>query len=202
MSAQGDIVGVPVFRDPNLAPVEEVNPSQECELDPALAERVADLSSRIHKLDFYEVLGVARDADKSAVKRAFYQLAPQFHPDRYYGKNLGEFRRAMEYVFGRITLAFDTLSSPARRRRYDRLLAGLEVEAEPIAVKRGHRKLASQPSPPDEAKAEAQFLVETGNAALARGDHGKAARAYRMALEIHDDPETRALLARCENLDK
>lgn len=193
---------MPVFRDPNVAPVEEVNPSLDCELDPAIAERVADLSSRIHKLDFYEMLGVERDADKDAVKRAFYQLAPLFHPDRYYGKNLGDFRRAMEFVFGRITLAFDTLSSPARRQRYDRLLAGLEVEAEPITLKRGHRKLASQPAPPDEAQAEAQFLVETGHAALARGDRAKAARAYRMALEIHDDPETRAALARCENLDK
>jgi DnaJ-class molecular chaperone len=193
---------VPVFRDPNLAPVEEVNPSQECELDPALAERVADLSSRIHTLDFYEVLGVGRDADKDTIKRAFYALAPVFHPDRYYGKKIGDFRRAMEYVFGRITLAFDTLSSPARRRRYDRLLAGVEVEAEPIALKQGHRKLASQPAPPDEGDAEAQFLVETGNAALARGDHTKAARAYRMALEIHDDPDARAALARCEELDK
>ncbi len=198
---------MPIHRDPDRAPVEEVNPSQECELEPALAERVADLSSRIHKLDFYEVLGVARDADKDTIKRAFYQLAPVFHPDKYYGKKLGDFRRAMEYVFGRITLAFDTLSSPARRKRYDGLLAGLDVEAEPIAVKRAHRNLASQPAPAelndgDRGQAEAQFLVETGNAAFARGDHGKAARAYRMALEIHDDPETRAALSRCEKLDK
>jgi DnaJ-class molecular chaperone len=184
-----------------------VNRASECDLDPALAERVADLSARIHKLDFYEVLGVPRDADKDTIKRSFYQLAPVFHPDRYYGKKLGDFRRAMEYVFGRITLAFDTLSSPQRRKRYDRLLAGLEVEPEGIAVQSAHRKLASQPSPAeandsDQGEAEAQFLVETGNAALARGDYGKAARAYRMALEIHDDPETRALLVRTENLDK
>ncbi|MCB1883440.1 MAG: DnaJ domain-containing protein, partial [Geminicoccaceae bacterium] len=34
------------------------------------------------KRDFYETLGVARDADESELKRAYRRLAMQFHPDR------------------------------------------------------------------------------------------------------------------------
>jgi len=201
---------VPIHRDPDQPPIEEVDRAHACDLDPVMAERIADLSSRIHKLDFYQVLGVRRDADKDTVKRAYYQLAPVFHPDKYYGKKIGEFRPAMEYIFSRITMAFDTLRSPSLRSRYDRMLAGLDAEPAPIAVSQEQgerpRKQSDPPEattdPADREAAEAQFLVETADIALARGDFNKAARAYRMALEIADAPETREALARAEELGK
>jgi molecular chaperone DnaJ len=65
------------------------------------------------KRDYYEVLGVGRDASTEAIKKAYKRLAKQFHPDR----NRGE-RRAEE-KFKELSEAYQALSDPEKRRQYD-----------------------------------------------------------------------------------
>lgn len=62
--------------------------------------------------DYYEVLGVARDADAKAIKDAFRQLALQYHPDR--NKAPGA-----EDKFKEIAEAYAVLSDPKKRADYD-----------------------------------------------------------------------------------
>ena len=66
------------------------------------------------KRDYYEILGVARDADDSALKSAFRKLAMQYHPDR----NGGD--QASEQRFKEINEAYDVLRDPQKRAAYDR----------------------------------------------------------------------------------
>src|SRR5512145_2199955 len=69
--------------------------------------------------DYYEVLGVPRDADAKAVKDAFRQLALQYHPDR--NKEPGAEER-----FKEIAAAYAVLSDPKKRAEYDaRAFAGV-----------------------------------------------------------------------------
>src|SRR5438874_6783913 len=73
------------------------------------------------KRDYYEILGVAREADAEEIKRAYRKLAMQYHPDRTMGDPEGEqkFKEAAE--------AYEVLRDPEKRRRYDRYgHAGLE----------------------------------------------------------------------------
>jgi DnaJ-class molecular chaperone len=77
-------------------------------------------------MDFYVVLGVPRTATVADVKRAYRRLARRFHPD----VNPGDHVAAMR--FKEITEAYETLSDPERRRRYDVL--GYQPEpADPAA---------------------------------------------------------------------
>ena len=64
------------------------------------------------KRDYYVVLGVARDADKKAIKDAFRSLALKFHPDR--NKEPGA-----EDRFKEIAEAYAVLSDPRKRAEYD-----------------------------------------------------------------------------------
>ncbi|HXP12667.1 MAG TPA: DnaJ C-terminal domain-containing protein [Stellaceae bacterium] len=64
--------------------------------------------------DPYAVLGVARDTADDEIKRAYRKLAKRLHPDLNPGK------RAIEQQFKEITAAYDLLSDPAKRSRYDR----------------------------------------------------------------------------------
>ncbi len=63
--------------------------------------------------DYYEILGVPRDATPDDVKKAYRKLARQYHPDA----NPGD-AEAAEH-FKEINNANDVLSDPAKRRRYD-----------------------------------------------------------------------------------
>ena len=62
------------------------------------------------KTDFYEVLGVARDATPEEIKRAYRKLARQLHPD----VNSGE-----EARFKEVTMAYEVLSDPQKREMHD-----------------------------------------------------------------------------------
>jgi curved DNA-binding protein CbpA len=92
------------------------------DLDLEVRNMVMDLFHALDELDHYQLLGVARDADRKAIKSAYYGLAARLHTDRYFGKNLGSFKAKMEAVFGRITTAHDTLASKQRRTEYDEYL--------------------------------------------------------------------------------
>ena len=63
--------------------------------------------------DFYAALGVPKDADDAAIKKAYRKLARKYHPDT--NKEPGA-----EDRFKRISEAYDTLSDPEKRKAYDR----------------------------------------------------------------------------------
>jgi molecular chaperone DnaJ len=79
------------------------------------------MSMATQKRDYYEVLGVGRDAEAEEIKRAYRRLAMEFHPDRNVGNAEAEerFKEAAE--------AYEILHDPDKRQRYDRYgHAGLE----------------------------------------------------------------------------
>lgn len=64
--------------------------------------------------DYYELLGVGRDASEDDLKKAFRKLARQYHPDANPDNSEAESR------FKEIALAYETLSDPQKRAHYDR----------------------------------------------------------------------------------
>ena len=64
--------------------------------------------------DYYEILGVSRDASPDDLKKAYCRLALKFHPDR----NPGD--KASEAQFKEAAEAYAVLSDPGKRERYDR----------------------------------------------------------------------------------
>ena len=67
------------------------------------------------KRDYYEVLGVDRQADAAVIKSAYRKLALQFHPDRNPNNPDADER------FKEASEAYAVLSDPEKRARYDRL---------------------------------------------------------------------------------
>jgi tetratricopeptide (TPR) repeat protein len=74
--------------------------------------------------NYYEMLGLSSDVSMRDLKRAYFRLSKELHPDRFYRKELGPFREWASFLFEASTRAFNTLSSPRERRDYDAQLRG------------------------------------------------------------------------------
>ncbi|NUR08156.1 MAG: molecular chaperone DnaJ [Nocardioidaceae bacterium] len=68
--------------------------------------------------DFYQVLGVAKDASAADIKKAYRKLARENHPDSHPGDKAAEDR------FKTVAEAYDVLGDPEKRKQYDEMRAG------------------------------------------------------------------------------
>jgi len=65
------------------------------------------------KRDYYEVLGVGKDASADEIKKSYRRLAMKYHPD----KNPGD--KTAEENFKQCAEAYEVLSNPEKKQRYD-----------------------------------------------------------------------------------
>merc|ERR1712037_334903 len=67
--------------------------------------------------NYYKILGVKRNANKRVIKKAYRKLALEFHPDKHEGE---EAKREAEKKFQEMAEAYEILSDPELRDKYDR----------------------------------------------------------------------------------
>ena len=89
------------------------------ELSAELSAGIDALIPKLGRLNHYQLLGVPRSANKTAIKKAYYRAAPHFHPDKHFGKRLGVYKVRIEVIFTELTKAYDTLLHSKRRLAYD-----------------------------------------------------------------------------------
>lgn len=119
--------------------------------------------------NLYDILGVERDASEDDIRAAFRKLTFKHHPDRYSGDK----RERAELRFQEITEAFNVLSRPESRKKYDQELTAGQA---PASMDRSEiaRKLAAK-----------------GAQTLKEGRATDALRELKSALD-HDDNCSRA----------
>ncbi len=121
------------------------------------------------KITYYDTLGVARDASEDEIRLAFRRLTREHHPDRFSGDE----RMRAEERFQEITEAFNVLSRPESRSRYDE------------EISQGAHAKAMEPGE------IARRLAAKGAQALRSGDLPKALELLRSAVD-HDASSSRA----------
>lgn len=89
----------------------------------------------VRGIDYYELLGVHRDASPSEIRSAYRSLAKAMHPDS--GGTAGAFRLLHE--------AYETLTDPARRDSYDADVVAVRVPAPPRQRQRPNRRVGDDP---------------------------------------------------------
>jgi tetratricopeptide (TPR) repeat protein len=125
-------------------------PPGPSDLPEELARRIDSLYERLSTIDHFTLLGIPRSATRSQVRHAFLGLAPQFHPDKYFGKQLGPYSAKMQRVFAQMSVAHDTLANDERRAEYARTLPPpLPLPPAPSP--------ARSPSSPDPSEEQARF---------------------------------------------
>ncbi len=122
-----------------------------------------------HKLTHYDTLGIERDATDQQVRVAFRNLALKYHPDKYSGQE----QVTAEERFQTITEAFNVLSHPSSRDKYD------------IEISKGTDVKKMDP------KEISRRLAAKGSQCLREGSAAEALEHLKGAID-HDDENSRA----------
>jgi len=85
-------------------------------------KHIVEFFHKVDKLTHYERLGVGMDADRAEIRKAYFALSKKFHPDAFFGKNLGDFKAKMEVIFRKVTDSYEAVGRPNKREAYDRYL--------------------------------------------------------------------------------
>ena len=67
----------------------------------------------MNKRDYYDILGVSRDASAAEIKKAYRKMAIKYHPDK------NPDNKEAEEMFKEAAEAYEVLSNPEKRSRYD-----------------------------------------------------------------------------------
>jgi curved DNA-binding protein CbpA len=115
-------------------------------------QRILEFEASLDR-PYYALLGIETNADTRAIKRAYFKLSREFHPDRHFGRQLGGFAQRLETIFMKIVEAYELLSDPATRVEIDRSMSQApppESPPEPVCDAAG--QTAATPEPPLDTK--------------------------------------------------
>jgi tetratricopeptide (TPR) repeat protein len=101
---------------------------ESLDMDVETQRRILDFEARLDGT-YHAILGVDRTADARAIKRAYFDLSKEFHPDRYFRKQIGPYEKRLHAIFKRILEAYELLSDPAVRAEIERSMDAAAASA-------------------------------------------------------------------------
>ena len=169
----------------DLSPRESELLAEEVELEHWEKRRILAVVRALETSDYLDVLSLPPGASHRDLKRAYFELSRQMHPDRFYGRKLGSFAPVLDRVFSAVSQVVKSLSDSRtvlgggasatgpRRRRTERLILRTPVTVqgraggEPLAMEavdlsRGGAFLAGVTAPAAPGQAIEVALQPTG----------------------------------------
>jgi len=123
-----DLVDLKNEEEPQTARAAQGAPARPAagEAPPEVSE-VLTFRETMAQKNFYQILDVTRGAPEEEIKKAYFQMARRFHPDRFDRKAAAEYKGQIDEVFDSITNAYRVLSNKDKRAAYD---SGITVNAQ------------------------------------------------------------------------
>jgi tetratricopeptide (TPR) repeat protein len=101
---------------PRATPEEQRALAEPNDLDDTERRRILAIARLADGRDPHALLGVAIGADARALKRAYFTLSKEIHPDRYYGQQLGSFGPRLAAAFESVSRAYAKLTSHDKKQ--------------------------------------------------------------------------------------
>jgi DnaJ-like protein len=161
---------------PDPTPAELAALAENIGLADGTRRRILAMARLADGRDPWALLGVPAGADARHLKRAYFKLSKEIHPDRYFGQRLGSFTERLPAVFEALSRAYARLTGPERSH------GTTQVDK------------AEQPQTPQEYAAE---LFDRACQLEVGGDHLDAMKLFAAAVRVNPQPRYLRRAASC-----
>ncbi|MFH2008660.1 MAG: DnaJ domain-containing protein [bacterium] len=150
----------------------------DCDLSEEKQQEIHHTYVRLDELDFYELLGLHPGCGVREVQRAYRKVSLKYHPDRFFGKELGSYKNKLEAIFRHLSNVAEYLSDDDERATYEASLS---------SASSGTPRPAGDPETLDELPASPRPRRVTKEDRLRRlsGVLGMSTREIRAAAQQH-----------------
>jgi DnaJ-class molecular chaperone len=155
-------------------------------------------------LTYYELFGIASEANRDEVREAFHEFCDTFHPDRHVSRPIDE-RHALSTIFKRGTEAYLVLTDGAHRAHYDAQLATRpdgrpqRMSFSPLSRSPSIRTSGAPPLDDAVRSAAARPFAQRAEELLRKGDLRQA--KLQLVMANHRDPGNAVLEAALRDIE-
>lgn len=118
----------------------------EFDIDRNEREKIDKFYNNLDKMNYYQILNISFDAPLRVIKQQFYFFSREFHPDRYFKKNIGEYKNKIEEIYKKIREAYEVLSDNVSKEIYNESASVSVTEKTAVVkseVKKAEEKIES-----------------------------------------------------------
>jgi tetratricopeptide (TPR) repeat protein len=137
------------------------------EEEEAFVKRVDEIYSKLSALSPNELLEIDENSDAEAIKRNYFRLAKEFHPDRHFDSHYPAIKDKLPTIFDAITQAYTLLKDNEARRKYFQSTG--KVQKEEVSNSQNEEE-----------------LFKRGVEDFKKGNFGGAADSFRWAVKLND----------------
>lgn len=150
--------------------------------DPAFAIEAQAVAQILEELDYFQVLKLAPGATPGEIKAAYHRESRLYHPDRFFGDDDAELRRAVARIYKRINEAYVCLRDDRKRAKYLEDISGPEREKRLRFTEEAEQEEKKAREAETGATPQGRKLFAQGMAELQAGRPSQAAQHFKMAL--------------------
>lgn len=125
-------------KDERRAQTQDLSPEEQWIRDDVDAKRAAVASGT-----YYDWLELRHGASSEDIKKAYLRMIKRYHPDRLRSEQLTYLRKDLEELLSQMTEAYQTLTSPVARRRFDNSLRSEAARGEDLSPRHAEPKPAT-----------------------------------------------------------
>lgn len=169
---------------------------------PTWAAETKRVAENLHRLDYYQVLGVEQDTTFDALKTKYHALQRNYHPDAFFSSPDEDLRSAVNAIAKRVAEAYVILRDPEKRAKYTRDITGPERAQKLRYTDESAHEQRVEKEQQVGRTAQGRQLWRKAELALRRGDKDGAIRDLKTALVFErDNPRFKEKLAELEKTE-
>lgn len=109
-------------KDDEIAPefsADDVFSGQGVKVEKEFLKKLNDVYTSYQSLGYYGILGVSKFASTEEIRKKYYEVAKEFHPDKHFLVKSNEVKEKLNAIFSYATSAYSALTDPNKRVEYD-----------------------------------------------------------------------------------